>query len=425
MKKFLSALLFVGLSSHAAVWQSTNEWDMQWEQKYADWMKSDNVYATMFVNKNSAYNGGSFDCADAAYALRAIFSFENSLPFAIKNPTGSNGKFSLFTNSINKFDYVQAGPKRVIAFLNYIADMVGSENLTRHDTYPIALDSIKAGNVFSYKIKARFGKWIRHVYNIKNVNDTGTFDLIYSTQAIRKAGVPLNYRKEKPIVEKPHDVWGFKAFIWPNLHGVSYSQYPSEMRYSTEQFELASKMDTGSFFKLVKNKLKIVDETDEAVLIKAFNNVCSESQARIQYVNEAADRLAQTGGKCMDYADYDAYSTPARDKALKDAFETLWISFKEIVEKGTVSPNSNAYKLANAVFWHRSTNQPHLYEPNSAEKDLLFETCPINYKANKSIDLAELFIRIRTHALSSHPNDILENRWGENIGRRTKCKAWY
>lgn len=46
---------------------------MEWEKKYANWIQTSAVHTRMFTSKKSKYFGVRADCADAAYALRAIF----------------------------------------------------------------------------------------------------------------------------------------------------------------------------------------------------------------------------------------------------------------------------------------------------------------------------------------------------------------
>jgi hypothetical protein len=61
-----------------------------------------------------------------------------------------------------------------------------------------------------YKIKARFGNFIRHNYNIKSISDIGTFDVIYSTQANKAKKLPLIRRKNYDFDKLPSSPWGFK-----------------------------------------------------------------------------------------------------------------------------------------------------------------------------------------------------------------------
>ena len=156
--KLLLAFL-VSFSSLAAVWHADNAWDTNYEQKYSEWMTTSAVHAKLFVDPSSKYYGLRADCADAAYALRAIFSFENSLPFAISNPSGGRSS-SRLSNTTTGFDRVSNPHKRFVAFLNYLGESVGTENLSRLDTYPVKLASVNPSTLYTYKIKARFRKKI-------------------------------------------------------------------------------------------------------------------------------------------------------------------------------------------------------------------------------------------------------------------------
>lgn len=418
MKSLISiailSLTFGSINAHSAVWQDTQSWSLDYEQKYIDWVKSTNVREKMFNDPKSPYYGISTDCADTAYALRAIFAFENKLPFAITNPSGNRGASLSLNNKSKKFD--SAGPenKRLVAMITEIGSSVGTENLTRYDTFPVAIKSITPGSLFTYKMQARFGKFIRHAYNIKNINPVGTFDVIYSTQANHASRGDLLRRRDREFENLPNDPWGFRKFRWPEHLGAKLDSLPQELGPSNEQFTLASQMDTRTFFKYVKKQVSSQSESPGEALPRIFKNVCDESQARILYINEALEYLKQTNNACMDYQKFDAYSTPARDAALKEMFEKFKIVAQEARVENAGDPQILSF--TNAIFNKKTTD--------AVSRELL-AACPINYRTNVTIDLAELWKRISTDSLSSHPNDIVEVRWGEVKKPLTKCKRWY
>jgi hypothetical protein len=410
MKQTFALLLFTLMSlTNASVWHADNEWNESFEEEYEAWTKSDLVHKDLFVSKDSKYYGISADCADAAYALRAIFSRENSLPFAITNPSGSRGRDNAISNSTNAFDNHQDEVKRFVAFINYIGESVGSENLTRLDTYPVKIKSIKASSLFTYKIKGRFGKSIRHVYTIKNIQETGNFDLIYSTQAIKKDNLPMNYRKGKELVNAPHDVWGFKRFIWPRYLGKSATTYPESFGYSTEQFALAKQMKAEKFFYMVKETLQTTKETSNQVIKRSLESLCLEATARIKYVSQGV-KYSKEINRCMNYTEYDTYSTPARDKSLKASFELLSRNFKRHENQIT---DASLESLTEDIFRRNAKN------PRA-----LLHFCSIKVNDSIELNLNQLWRRVKKGKLSSHPNDSLLSRWGEDKGR-TKCKVWY
>jgi hypothetical protein len=405
------ALTFGSFNASAAVWEDTESWSLAYEQKFVEWMGSTAVREGMFTNTSSPYYGVNTDCADTAYALRAVFAFENKLPFAIINPSGSRDISKSLNNKTSKFDYAGPENKRLVALITEIGESVGTENLTRYDTYPVAIKSIKGGTLFTYKMKARFGKFIRHAYNIKTVNPIGSYDVIYSTQANHAKRGDLLRRRDRDFENLPSDPWGFRRFKWPEHLGKDLSVIPAELEPSNEQFALANSMG-GSFFKYVSKQLATTTESSGERLSRVFNNVCQEAQARIMYVNEALEYAKKTGNACMDYANFDAYSTPARDGALKDIFLNLESTFKGAKVQGGADPVILAF--ADYIFTGKGAVQAEL-----------LAACPIAYRPGTTIDLATFWNRMKNDRMSSHPNDIVEVRWGETTKPLTKCKRWY
>lgn len=416
MTSLLSALSFVlilsSFSASAAVWEDTNTWTMEYEKEFSAWMRSPSVREKMFTDSRSPYYGINSDCADTAYAMRAIFAFEHKLPFAITNPSGNRETSKTLNNKSNKFDYAGAENKRLVALITEIGDSVGTENLTRYDTFPPAITYIVPGTIFTYKMKAKFGKFIRHTYNIKDINPVGTFDVIYSTQANQNSRGDLLRRRDREFENLPNDVWGFRRFRWPEHLNKPMSEIPAELGASNEQYVLAAQMDTRAFFKYVGKKLATTTETSDQRLTRIFSSVCQESQARIGYVNEALKYLRETNNACMDYEKFDAYSTPARDAALKNMYEGFKQALIEAKQNG--AGNSEARAFADYIFNGKGTVQAEL-----------LAACPIEYRTSMIIDLAVLWKRLAGGKMSSHPNDIVEVRWGEKSSPLTHCKRHY
>lgn len=405
-------LVFLSFSVSADVWVHRYEWNEEFEREFSEWMKTEAVNKDMFVASGSRWYGLSADCADAAYGLRAIFSYLNELPFAFTNPSAArSGRYRSITNSTGKFDHISNPDQRVVRFVNYLADVVGSSDLTYYDSFPQTIKSIRAGDMFTYRISARFGRTIRHVYNIKEINPTGSFDVIYSTQAIRKKNLPMMRRKEKEFTNLPNGNWGFRRFRWPSELGLSYGQIPLERGRSNEQYALVNQLGRG-FFKHVKKTLATVTDTPQMALSRGLRNLCVEAKARVDYVKQGNDFRIEIGDRCMNYEEFDAYSTPARDKALKGTFTRLKETLDEIVSNGQggqVDPMT--LERAQAVFTREDSD--------------LGEFCSIEWKAGHSVDLSELYRRQEAGLLSSHPNDNIDRRWGVMTGRKTKCKRWY
>ena len=265
----------------------------------------------------------------------------NELPFAFTNPSAArSGRYRSITNSTDKFDYIADPDKRVVRFVNYLADIVGSSDLTYYDSFPQNIKSIRAGDMFTYRVKARFGRTIRHVYNIKEINPTGSFDVIYATQAIRKKKLPMMRRKEKEFVNLPNGNWGFRRFRRPNEMGLSYGQISADRGRSNEQYELVNRLGNG-FFKHVKKTLASETDTPQMALSRSLRNLCIEARARIDYVKQGNDYRLEIGNRCMNYEEFDAYSTPARDKCLKGELwktqrNSMKLSLMELITKSNL-----------------------------------------------------------------------------------------
>ena len=67
----------------------------------------------------------------------------------------------------------------------------------------------------------------------------------------------------------------------------------------------------------------------------------------------------------------------------------------------------------------------YIFKGKGAVQTELLAACPINYRPGVTIDIGLLWSRLKNGRLSSHPNDIVEVRWGEITKPLTKCKRWY
>lgn len=409
----LLLILFKVDALFASVWDDVNFWNEAYEEKYAEWIRSENVTTTIFSDINSKYYGIHTDCADTAYAFRAIFAFENNLPFSIKNPSGGRKSFYI-TNRATSFDKISNPEKRLIAFINEIGESVGTESLSHFDTYPISIESINSGSLFLYKIDGKYNTFIRHTYVIRDVNDNGSFDVIYSTQSLKYSKLPLVRNQEKDFEELPFNPWGFRRFRWPNLLNVPTEKLPKELNASLEQYELATKLETHDFFNYVRKKLSTIVENNDQRFIKALQNLCYEAKTRVEYVNQGVLYNEEIKHRCMNYDEYDSYSTPVKDSMLKNAFKKVAYFYNESLKDGSFEKIPFSFLHFYEI----------IYENSLDNREELKKFCEIKYAQNYSIDLADLYQRVNADSISSHPNDSLEARWGED-GPRTNCKTWY
>ena len=321
----LLIILFIGFlthsminpSTHASVWDSQKSWTNDEEIKFGQWIESTQVHPQMFSAPSSPYHGVTLDCADLMYALRAIYAFENKLPYQVKNPVASaTSKTPFFTNNMALWDKLPPN-KRLIKFLNYLNASLGTETLSLFDSYSPTIKSIRSGSFYMWKVVLGTGEIVRHTYVIKSINPKGNFDLIYSTQSAAAAGRALYYHLNTQIssVYAPKiKNWGFRKMKWPQ-HYQSNGIRPADE--NLEQYTLAAKLSGKEFFKLIKRTLQKTTETNSEFLKRSVKSLCDQLIDREVEVKSANTFVNSINQRCLNYQEYDAYSTPSRDLAFK------------------------------------------------------------------------------------------------------------
>ncbi len=409
MKASLLTILMIS-NVYGSVWETTQDWDDNYREQFQEWISSHKVKTDMFTDKNSRYYGIKADCADVTYALSAIFAYENGLPYKVKNPVFKSGhKFKYWSNEINRFNNYQSGDKRLIAFVNFLGNSLGTETLNVNDSYPLKIDSISPGDFFAFKKRQSSGGFLRHAYNIKDVLPTGNFQLIWSNQQRKKEGRPMK-QAEMNLSNRPYKYsWGFRRVKTPEQFAMNKT---SIEHYSSEQFELAKQYDDKKFFKHVKDSLKLYDEDPNDNLKRQIKNICNQANERIGVIASGEKFRQQIGGKCMDYNQFDEYSTPSRDGQFLKLFNNFSDTYKEFENEGKLSRvDEKTLDKARAILGKSSSSNDY---------------CSIQYKAgSKKITLNEIYTKLISGELSSHPNDNIDRRWGVKVGKKTTCKKWY
>ncbi len=406
----LMTLMTLTSFAQADVWQETQRWNDDWEKKFSDWVKSPAVYKEMFVSPNSRYHGVIADCADVAYAFRVIFAYENGLPFSAKNPVASaTSSVRVFSNRMTRFDNIRDADKRVVGFINFLNQSLGTETLAANDSYPLKLDRIIPGDFYLYKV-IKNGAPVRHNYNIKQIDQKGNFDLIYSTQAIRDNRQAMNQR-QKDLYNAPRtNRWGFRRYDFPDSPPTSKSDL------SFEQYTMAGELGDRAFFAHVKSQLAKETETPESRFRRQLREACDQLVERIDVVEKGVRHQRVLNGACMNPADYDIHSTPSRDGRLKDMLANIELDFKELSasQKGELS--GSTLTLLEALT---------MKDPTPAALAELGSFCPLRYREGVIANMRDIRERSARGRLSSHPNDSIEARWGEATNAKTKCPAHY
>ncbi|WP_020394245.1 hypothetical protein [Thiolinea disciformis] len=396
--RFLSKLLLTAacvLASHssfAAVWTNENSWDDVWESRYHQWVAA-NWKDDIFMDPaKPIYYKFENDCADATYAMRLIFSYEHRLPFVVNNFSKPTQPYS---NSMKTWDNLPE-PQRVRRFLDFIADMTDTRSL-RNDTYPIALNDIKAGDIYVAPGV--------HSYQIADVTETGIAEVMASTTPkasrflLRTPSFPFYVPEDKTYGD------GYRRFKQPQSIRMAAAQQPG---YSDEQFRLASDLqyDYVAFTDVISHKLGKRPEKPDEKTTRLLLALCMYANDRSVYVYDALWHLQQIRGQgrqCMNAREYDDYSTPGRDKRLGMFFNSIK---RHIDTIGRFDPRSYPARWAKAVF---SVDQP----PPSEMKELN-EFCMVQLTLGEELymSLRELRQNLEGGYLVSDPHAPLQYRWG-------------
>ncbi len=404
-------LIFTILSSfsHAAVWETTASWNDEYKANYREWVKNE-VTTDYFSNPDNKYYGVLVDCADVTYALRAVFAFENGLPFKVKNTLYRKGhRYKYWTNEISKYDKYEDSKKRFIKFINYIGEWLGTYSLVINDSYPLEVSKINSADIYSYKKETDSG-YTRHAYNIKAITEAGNFQLIWSNQQRKLEGKPMKYAEWSKLKERPFKFqWGFRRFNFPDDYSLEIEKRED---YGIDQFSWAKELDEKAFFKKVKKIFKVRDETPDTNLTRQLKNLCEFANERVEVVKSGDKFRGKIKNRCMDYTEFDNYSTPSRDSRFFDMFKELEETINAYKSAGL--SGQIEIKLLNDV------------ESIFDEKKPDTKKCPVTYKKGaKSLSLKAIYYGLKSKKFSSHPNDNIDRRWGKSVGKKTDCKTWY
>lgn len=259
------AMFFSAAPARASnqVWDPVHEWSLDWEIEYAKWCE--NLYhffraggggERYLAMRTNAWGetGAYLDCSDLLYAARAIFAYENKLPFMVHlSGVLKNKGVSFNKNDMGHFQtgYAKhaAGDRR---FRAWLADLLtASFSCTiNDDSFPIAVrpDVLMPGMVFAINPVLTTG----HSYLIYRV-EMGPHIRNKANQPIMVLGgtVPANipipefylFKQEGRLMWKDGAHTrrgGFRAWLVPALRNgrwvLEIPEYGKRW-YSEEQYE--------------------------------------------------------------------------------------------------------------------------------------------------------------------------------------------
>jgi hypothetical protein len=383
--------LMMSIVAQAKVWEATETWDERWEEQYSNWIRTQ-FNEDVFVR--GPYAGLATDCADAVYAARIIFSFQNKLPFVTVDEGGDT-----LSNINRRFDHLPEGTARVRAFIEMIAEERSTENLPR-DTYPVAInrDVLKPGVIWLRSSRANENFFVRlvsgrnppsgHTEVVKDVSSSGVVYLMGST-------VPAKVRTlliSTSLVYAPGDSdLGFRRWVWPQNIGKSKS---SMNGYSLEQYDFGrtgsnsrGKVNVQDFSREVQSRLATRAETAEELLQRMAQDLCAQAHLRNEVVQDALNYRAQIGG-CLSGEDYESFSTPSRDKRMKQSLDQMI----EITTPNRLLVPAEK-KIARIVPY--------------------FGSCrALTLRSGVQISMQQVLTALAKKNLSSNPNESEAARWG-------------
>ncbi len=404
--KFL-VFLIISASTYSAVWENRNQWNQNWEVQHKEWIRK-KLKSDIFTK--GKYKGIKTDCADAVYSTRAIFAFENQLPFVITNTLG--GWRKSLSNSTKSFDQIEDPVERFIAFINNLGDIVSTLSLAYNDTFPVDIAFLSPGD--NYVTVNRDNS--RHAYIIKDLSETGYFHLLYSNvpRGVRKLtskkGLPTPLFKEAPF--------GFKRFKWPTQIENPDIAIPAERGYGLDQYRLRKEYTfESSFFGALTRLLRTKVESIKEKIDRTLENVKVQLEFRRQIVKETHEYKKEIDGRCLTQEEYYNYSTPSRDLRIINEINSLKEPWLKAKQAGLTFAIDEKYRLAMDYL---------IGDDLSEEAGKKFESLlKFKYRKGifrkKKINLKDFYEGIQNGNVSSNPNDTFMRRWGHDLDKPTPC----
>ena len=397
MFKILLTFIFT-LSVGAQVWVAENQWDENWEMEWSQWIESEKIQRTIFSSKDSPYYNIKTDCTDALIALRAIFSYENRLPFSIR----LNKEGTRVHESSTRFN---TSDRPLKAFIEYIGARIGTDGFARYNTYPIAFNDLRPGDFYLSRWK-RNGTYIFHGEFVKEIHSTGHLTTLYSTSPVNRRR--LGQREGFPAHRADMAPFGFRRFLREDQSFRDVANH--------EQYEIL-KNEPQNYFSILKETHKTEEDNLSKNLRRRVGNLCRSLQDRNYEIEQTQIYLEKINFRCMDAREFDAYSTPSRDGTLYKGLNVLMNGWKKIRKNSeTIEP-----ELILALDYLIRKNK------SEAAKEAHKSLCKTKVKIENQFfnyTLKNFFDARYSKRMSSHPNDSIKSRWGLSR-KKTSCKSFY
>jgi hypothetical protein len=402
---WLAVSLVLCAPAHAAVWSVRAQWDEAAEQQFSQWLTT-RVDAEFFY-EGTAWSDLAMDCADAVYALRIVFAFEQGLPFVIRDPERAG---SLISQATTRFDHVPAGVPRVRAFIDWISGITSTRSL-QQDTYPVTLNaqSLQPGVIYLHSGK--------HVVMIREVRADGVMRYLEATtpRAVR----PMRDMLGLPVfvpgqAGNPKGSDGYRRFRHPQHYGLNAASLPL---YGEDQYELARSvnLDLIAFQQAVQALLATQAEQGWQKVRRHLVLLCQLAWDRADAVDEAQQRLREVraqGQRCLGPADASEHSTPQRDQQLLRVAQYVLRLLDE-----PVGPQHQSWPPQTLRYWYFLLHlggrlDTAKIEAVQAQYLQWCDVARIEGGPDRPMNLTDMVRLLQAGQLASDPNASLRQRWG-------------
>lgn len=293
------------------LWVTKAEWNTGWENKFAEFIESE-VDQSFFTQYNI-----STDCADAMIALRWIFARIHGL--AMGSTLAGSGVLitnESFKNSWNNLprSEVWYEDQAFLTAIDYIMDNAYTNSLWA-DSFPVAIkdEYLHAGTFFLYKTNEYISGHTQIILRSEK-----KFIIAESTVPRRVRDLVVrNFYPPTPV----KDYSGLRTFKWlkKDINGKKYllaeKDHPN---YSQEQYDSALEDEFGSFHNAVFYRLGLKYNYRKHIrnLKQMLKN---QLKTRVDIIKDGFEVCSREN--CSPgTANYENWSTPSRDKRIKEAF---------------------------------------------------------------------------------------------------------
>lgn len=300
------------------LWTGKEKWSVPWEEAFSKWV-SEETDADFFRKYQVAT-----DCADVLYALRWVFARIHGLEMAVRL-TGS-GDYLTHRSVRNIWSQLPTASEwfkdqRFLASLNYLLSNTYTHSLMK-DSYPIQMDrqGIRPG-VYHLDLHDSSG----HTQVVYQMDDSGgtilPFVIYQSTtpRLVRELSVDGFWYPAVPQEGKG----GLLRMRWPDFSGSKVTLISGEKMpfYSREQYQEGFVRAGQTYNQEVYLRLNPKLDMSQ-VLLEGYKSLQALFLARIAVVEQGHQVCSQKA--CPeDSGDYDAWSTPSRDRKISQLDEQL------------------------------------------------------------------------------------------------------